>query len=115
MTGSRPLLRAAALLALAFVAIQPQARAQEAAGEAAASPDTGPGEQSAVTTAVARSARLGFLYFLASRNDYTRLNAEIAQLKVEDPSWMPPADLFDQTSADRTGIDDTRFWAAYRS
>ena len=111
MTSRRLKLGGAALAALTLLASPPQSWAQEAATEAPAAP--GAGEQSDVATAVARSGRLGFLYFLASRNDYARLNAEIEQLKRQDPSWTPPADLFDPQSANRAGVDDTRFWEAY--
>lgn len=96
-----------AALALAALAASPPLLAQEAARPPAA------GNQEAVANAVARSGRLAFLYFLASRNDYTRLSAEIEKLKTEDPSWTPPPDLFEQQSAARTGVDDTRFWEAY--
>lgn len=112
MTSTRPLLGGAALLALFLVAVQPRAWAQQAAPEAAPGAANA-GEQAAVATTVARSGRLGFLYFLASRNDYARLNSEIEQLKKQDPSWTPPADLFDPQSASRAGVDDTRFWDAY--
>ena len=111
MTSRGLKLGGAALVALILAAGPPQAWAQQAAVEAPAAADAG--EQADVATTVARSGRLGFLYFLASRNDYARLNAEIEQLKKQDPSWTPPADLFDPQSANRAGVDDTRFWEAY--
>jgi tetratricopeptide (TPR) repeat protein len=113
MTLHRPRLGGAALLALFLLAVQPQAWAQQAGAEATAGATASAGQQADVAAGVARSGRLGFLYYLASRNDYARLNAEIEQLKKEDPSWTPPTDLFDPQSASRAGIDDTRFWEAY--
>src|SRR4051812_41421287 len=103
MTGTRPRQWAVVLLGLVLIATQQQAWAEPNAPDVVKSPGTGTGETSAVASAAARSARLGFLYFLASHNDYTRLSAEIAQLKAEDPSWTPPKDLFDAATSNRIG------------
>ena len=111
MTSRRLNRGGAALVALTLAASQPEAWAQQQAVEAPAAANAA--EQAEVAAAVARSGRLGFLYFLASRNDFARLNVEIEQLKRQDPSWTPPADLFDPQSANRAGVDDTRFWEAY--